>query len=173
MKISKLTILTLALAVGMLVSCGKEGCTDPTAPNYNPEATKDDGSCEEVANEFLLTGTLSENKTLDASHIWTLERRFIVPSGVTLTIPAGTIIKATPGTGANATSLIIARGGTINAEGTADSPIIFTSTSDNISIGQSFGSSLSEKVRGLWGGLLILGNAPCSFSGDVVEQQIE
>ena len=126
-----------------------------------------------MANEFLLTGTLSENKTLDASHIWTLERRVIVPSGVTLTIPAGTIIKATPGTGANATSLIIARGGTINAEGTADSPIIFTSTSDNISIGQSFGSSLSEKVRGLWGGLLILGNAPCSFSGDVVEQQIE
>ena len=52
MKISKLTILTSVLAVGMLASCGKEGCTDPTAPNYNPDATKDDGSCEEVANEF-------------------------------------------------------------------------------------------------------------------------
>ena len=45
MKISKLTILTLALAVGMLVSCGKEGCTDPNAPNYNQDATKGDGSC--------------------------------------------------------------------------------------------------------------------------------
>ncbi len=28
-------------------------------------------------------------------------------------------------------------------------------------------------VRGLWGGLLVLGNAPCSFSGDVTELQIE
>ncbi len=143
MKISKITILTSVLAIGMLASCGKEGCTDPTAPNYNPDATKDDGSCEEVANEYLLTGTLSENKTLDASHIWTLEGRVIVPNGVTLTIPAGTIIKATAGTGANASSLVIARGGMINAEGTASAPIIFTSTSDNISIGQSFGSSLS------------------------------
>ena len=33
--------------------------------------------------------------------------------------------------------------------------------------------SLTENVRGLWGGLLTLGNAPCSFSGDVSEQQIE
>ncbi|NNL32327.1 MAG: hypothetical protein HKO80_03880, partial [Flavobacteriaceae bacterium] len=27
--------------------------------------------------------------------------------------------------------------------------------------------------RGLWGGLLVLGNAPCSFSGDISEAQIE
>lgn len=173
MKISKLTILTSVLALGVLASCGKDGCTDPTAPNYNPDATKDDGSCEEVANEYLLTGTLSENKTLDASYIWTLEGRVIVPSGVTLTIPAGTIIKATAGTGANASSLVIARGGMINAEGTASAPIIMTSTSDDIAVGQTSGSSLTENVRGLWGGLLVLGNAPCSFSGDVSELQIE
>ena len=94
MKISKITILTSVLAICMLASCGKEGCTDPTAPNYNPDATKDDGSCEEVANVFINRNTF-EDKTLDASHIWTLERRVIVPSGVTLTISAGTIIKAT------------------------------------------------------------------------------
>lgn len=29
-----------------LNSCKKEGCTDPTAINYNMAATKDDGSCE-------------------------------------------------------------------------------------------------------------------------------
>ena len=173
MKISKLTILTSALAIGMLASCGKEGCTDPNAPNYNPDATKDDGSCEEVVNEYLLTGTLPENKTLDASHIWTLEGRVIVPNGVTLTIPAGTIIKAAAGTGANASSLVIARGGMINAEGTASAPIIMTSTSDDIAVGQTSGTSLTENVRGLWGGLLLLGNAPCSFSGDVSELQIE
>ena len=30
----------------MLVwSCAKKGCTDPTAHNFDPSATKDDGSC--------------------------------------------------------------------------------------------------------------------------------
>lgn len=28
------------------IGCNKEGCTDPTATNYNSDATKDDGSCE-------------------------------------------------------------------------------------------------------------------------------
>ena len=158
----------------MLASCGKEGCTDPTALNYNPDATKDDGSCEEVANEeYVLSGSISENKTLDASHIWTLDGRVFVEAGSTLTIEAGTIIKATPGTGSNASTLVVARGGMINAEGTASAPIIMTSTSDNIAVGQTSGTSLTENVRGLWGGLLLLGNAPGSFSGDVSEFQIE
>ena len=93
-----------------------------------------------------------------------------------MTIPAGTIIKAAPGTGADASTLIIARGATINANGTADAPIVMTSISDNIQVGGNYPSSgpaLNVDTRGLWGGLLILGNAPCSFSGDVTELQIE
>jgi len=36
----------LAAACLFLVSCQQEeGCTDPTATNFNPEATEDDGSC--------------------------------------------------------------------------------------------------------------------------------
>ena len=120
-----------------------------------------------------LEGNITSDLTLDASKIWLLKGRVAVTEGVTLTIPAGTIIKAAAGTGADASTLIVARGSKLNAMGTYESPIIMTSESDDITIGANSGSSLSENVRGLWGGLLILGNAPGSFSGDVTEFQIE
>jgi hypothetical protein len=126
--------------------------------------------------DSTLEGNITSDKTLDASKIWLLKGRVSVESGATLTIPAGTIIKAASGTGADASTLIIARGATIIADGTADAPIIMTSVSDNIEVGgtyPSIGPALNVDTRGLWGGILILGNAPCSFSGDVTELQIE
>ena len=39
-------LLVFVFAVTLLGSCGKKGCTDPVADNYNSDATKDDGSCE-------------------------------------------------------------------------------------------------------------------------------
>ena len=126
--------------------------------------------------DSTLEGTISENKTLDASKIWLLKGRVAVENGVTLTIPAGTIIKAASGTGADASTLIIARGATLVADGTAEAPIVMTSVSDNIEVGGTYPSSgpaLNVDTRGLWGGLLVLGNAPCSLSNDVTELQIE
>lgn len=126
--------------------------------------------------DSTLEGNITSDKTLDASKIWLLKGRVSVVDGVTLTIPAGTIIKAAAGTGADASTLIIARGGRLIADGTADAPIVMTSISDNIEVGGTYpsnGPSLNVDTRGLWGGLLILGNAPCSFSGDVTELQIE
>jgi len=123
-----------------------------------------------------LEGNITSDLTLDASKIWLLKGRVAVTEGVTLTIPAGTIIKAAAGTGADASTLIVARGSKLNAMGTYESPIIFTSVSDNILMGGTYpsnGPSLSVESRGLWGGLIILGKAPCSFSGDVTELQIE
>ena len=172
MKNTKLTSILIIICIS-ICSCQKKGCTDPNATNYNSQTNKDDGSCEYIQEDYLLTGTLNSDKTLDPTVIWSMQGRVIVPNGVTLTIPAGTIIKSKAGTGANATSLVIARGGKLFAQGTENSPIIMTSESDDISIGSNAGSSLSENVRGLWGGLLILGYAPGSFSGDVIEFQIE
>lgn len=120
-----------------------------------------------------LKGVISVDRTLTKDKIWQLEGRVVIADGVTLTIEAGTIIKAFAGSGSQASTLIIARGGKINAQGTATSPIIMTSTSDNIKVGETSGTNLSENDRGLWGGLLILGKASGSFEGDVSETQIE
>lgn len=47
MRISPIALMGLSL--GLLVGatgCKKEGCTDPAALNYDPDAKKDDGSCQ-------------------------------------------------------------------------------------------------------------------------------
>jgi hypothetical protein len=122
---------------------------------------------------FILNGTYTKNKILTADKIWNLKGRVFIADGATLTIPAGTIIKADGGTGTDATFICIARGGKIDAQGTADKPIVMTSIADDIKVGEKYGSNLTIDNRGLWGGLLILGKAPGSFKGDVSEYQIE
>ncbi|AWV97629.1 hypothetical protein [Arcticibacterium luteifluviistationis] len=134
-----------------------------------------------VATEVSLTSNISANTTWTSDKIYILGGRITVESGVTLTIEAGTIIKGQAGTGANATALLVARGGKIMAEGTATSPIIFTSIADEISqadiaAGNFASPNLDADVNGLWGGVIVLGNAPISASnssGDVSEVQIE
>jgi len=124
-------------------------------------------------NRVDVSGAISESNTWTNDNIYVLNQKVVVEDGVTLTIQEGTIIKGSPGTGSLASALIVARGGTINAVGTADQPIIFTSSQDNIEAGETAGTNLDENDRGLWGGVLILGNAPASFKGDVSEVQIE
>ncbi len=119
---------------------------------------------------------INEDVTWTNDNIYYLSGRVVVPSGVTLTIEAGTIIKAYPGEANNASMLIVARGGKIMAEGTASEPIIFTTTEDEIFNNHPYYPgfvNLDESINGLWGGLIILGNAEISASGDVTAQQVE
>lgn len=136
----------------------------------------DDTTTTNPTDPYTISGNITADKTLTAGNVWTLKGRVSVVEGATLTIEAGTVIKATAGTGADASTLIIARGGKIDAQGTASKPIVMTSVSDNIQADGSYPSSgpaLGVGTRGLWGGLLILGKAPCSFKNDVSELQIE
>ena len=159
----------------LIIGCSEE---DPVIEYVIVTETVTETNTDEVDPfaDSTLEGNITENKTLDASKIWLIKGRVSVIDGTTLTIPAGTIIKAASGTGADASTLIVARGGKIIANGTADNPIIMTAAADNIQVGGTYpesGPALKVDTRGLWGGLLILGRAPCSFKSDVTELQIE
>lgn len=95
----------------------------------------------------------------------TLEGFVFVNEGQQLIIEAGTVVKFKTGQGATASALIVARGGKIIANGTSKEPIIFTSELDDLN------GSLPKDTTGLWGGLIILGNAPLNTSNgeDFVE----
>ena len=109
-----------------------------------------------------LTGRIYNDTTLTADREWMLSGRVSIMPGYTLTIEPGTVIKGRSGTGANASCLIITNGAKINAVGTPQQPIIFTADGD-----------VPPSVRGLWGGLIILGDAIGSFPGGVDRVQIE
>ncbi|MEM9678931.1 MAG: hypothetical protein AAF901_01295 [Bacteroidota bacterium] len=170
----KLFLIALVSTTLVFTGCFKDDDTpiiveETTIINNNNTTDPDPDPCPVIA----VTGAIASNTTWTNDNIYQLNQKVVVGDGVTLTIEAGTIIKGSPGTGSLASALIVARGGTLNAVGTATEPIIFTSTSDNITCGQTAGTNLDENDRGLWGGLIVLGNAPCSFSGDVAEAQIE
>ncbi|MGB0933382.1 MAG: hypothetical protein ACPGU5_03810 [Lishizhenia sp.] len=173
-QILGMTLLAGALALGT-VSCKKKGCTDPVAVNFDASAEKDDESCEyDVSTSNIVkTGGITADETWTANNVYQLDGRVFVDNGATLTIEAGTIIKGSEGTGANASALIVARGSKIVANGTATSPIIFTSILDNIQPGELTGTNLDENDAGKWGGVIILGNAPTSADAGDTETQIE
>jgi hypothetical protein len=138
-------------------------------------------SIAKVITEQLVTANITTNTTWTANKVWILGGRITVTSGATLTIEPGTIIKGQAGAGASATALLIARGGKLNAAGTATKPIIFTSVADKLSIadvaaGKFASPNLAPTVNGLWGGLIILGKAKISASSSgaqKTEVQIE
>ena len=153
-----------------LSSCGSEDeCTSTCEVN---ETQLEDCSCIPNSGSSDLV-TISDNITSDVT--WSSDRvillnsRIVVESGVTLTIDPGTIIKANAGAGTNAAALLIARGARIMAEGTAASPIIFTSIADQIQPGDLESPNLDPTINGLWGGVLILGNAPISADAESVQ----
>jgi len=136
---------------------------------------EDDDNLEPLIdeNEFTITTNITENTTWETGNVYVLGGRIAVVEGVTLTIEPGVIVKGEAGTGTNATALVVARGAKLMAEGTTDTPIIFTSFADKIEPGMIASPNLDPDLNGLWGGLIVLGKAPISVSGDGIEASIE
>ncbi|WP_434037081.1 hypothetical protein [Formosa sp. 4Alg 33] len=97
-------------------------------------------------DDSVLEGSITENMTLDPSTAYTLPARLSVESGATLTIPAGTNITTGVGTDVY---IAVQKGGKININGSADSPVVMGPT-----------------ATGNWGGLVILGDATTTAGTD-------
>jgi len=94
--------------------------------------------------------TLIEGE-IDADTSWTCDKLYILTTDLvfvvgdsTLTVEAGTVVEGDPGT-----ALIVTRGSRLVTEGTADAPVVFTSS-----------SAEGSRAASDWGGVALLGRAP-------------
>ena len=123
--------LLLLFAATLFAACSKKETTQPVTP---------------ASDVVEVSGDIKVATTWKADKIYFLKGFVYVTDGAILTIEPGTIIKgdkATKGT------LVITRGAKIEAAGTADKPIVFTS---NLAAG--------GRSAGDWGGIILLGKAP-------------
>ncbi|WP_250435465.1 multidrug transporter [Hanstruepera flava] len=137
-------ILGLAI-VSMLFSCTTDDTADVVINDNSVINNNGNGGGPTDPETIFLSGTYTEDLTLDANNTYKVNGPLIMAAGTTLTIPAGMTIEALAA-GANV-YIAIAQDATIIANGTADNPIVLTSDASNPSAGD-------------WGGLIVLGRAP-------------
>ncbi len=136
-----LALAAVLLSASALVSC------DP----------KEEIIVEEEGVEVVVTDSIVGNITWESQNTYLLKGFVYVVSGSTLNIEPGTIIKGDKDTKA---TLIVEKGGMINASGTASKPIVFTSA-----------QPAGQRAYGDWGGIVICGKAPINTVSEV--QKIE
>ncbi|WP_452601505.1 multidrug transporter [Pontimicrobium sp. MEBiC06410] len=138
-------LLSLAAAAMLFTGCSTDDTSDVVL-NVNNGGGNGGG-----ATGNTISGTYTSDLTLEAGTEYTLNGSLIMATGTTLTIPAGTTIKALAQ--GSDVYIAISQGATINAMGTASNPIVLTSNASNPQAGD-------------WGGLIVLGKAPInSVSG--------
>ncbi|HEY9449988.1 MAG TPA: hypothetical protein VIQ60_09540, partial [Gemmatimonadaceae bacterium] len=120
------------VALGVTAACSDSNNNGPTEP---PPA----------AGVATLSGSIGTDRTLSADTTYTLSGFVKVANGATLTIEPGTRIVGDPDVAGS--SLWILRGAKIDAQGTADKPIVFTSAREP-----------GSRKPGDWGGIVIVGN---------------
>jgi hypothetical protein len=115
-------------------------------------------SAKMSAQTTIIKDSIATSQTWTNDHMYLIQGFVYVVNGVTLTIEPGTIIMGDHTfTGS---SLIVERGGKINAIGTPIQPIVFTSD-----------MPAGSRSRGDWGGIILCGKAPINTSGG--QSQIE
>jgi hypothetical protein len=121
----------LVTAAVMLAGCGDDD-GGGTAPPPEPGAA-------------VINADITQSRTLFADTTYTLQGYIKVTNGAVLTIEPGTTIVGDAET--SGSSLWILRGARIEANGTAEAPIVFTSE-----------RAPGSRAPGDWGGIIIIGN---------------
>jgi len=111
-----------------------------------------------------VSGDITSSVTWTAGNVYELSGVVTVRNGATLTIQAGTYIKASVNTpGVQNGVLVVAKDGNINAIGTAENPIVFTSRN------LLDGNAGTTGTPGDFGGVIILGNAKINVNSKLIE----
>jgi hypothetical protein len=105
-----------------------------------------------VSAQTQLGPLIDADTTLPAGSEWLIEGVTYVTPGTTLTIEPGVTIYADDEDAELASTLIVTSGATINAVGTPEDPIVFTSV-------QAQTNDLDHNDVSLWAGVIVLGDA--------------
>src|SRR5688572_31833527 len=100
---------------------------------------------------IVVSGEITGTESWVSSNYYVLRGAVFVRDGATLNIAAGTRIIGESG---SVGTLVVLRGGRLNAIGTAEAPVVFTSD-----------QPIGTRNRGDWGGLIINGRAPVNLEG--------
>jgi hypothetical protein len=103
-----------------------------------------------TANDADLSAS---NTILTCDKIYILDKKIYVPSGKSITINPGTVIKGRNLATGNASALIVQKDAKIFASGSSTCQIVFTAEAD------AMDGTYPVANRGQWGGLVILGKA--------------
>jgi len=104
-------------------------------------------------------GELTTGAAFTCDKTYILDKKIYIPGGQVLTIEPGTVIKgAVNAVPAEATALVIERGGKIIASGTESCPIVFTAYADAVN------GTYPIANKGMWGGVVLLGKASNNLS---------
>jgi len=147
----------VAMAALSLTACRQNDSLVESDSNFNMQSSS--AEYTSVCNLPVVTisaGNINtSNNHWTADKIWEIDGIVNVPSGVTLTIDAGTYIKAKPNSTNTPTGvLVVQKGGKLNANGTDSAPVVFTSYK------LLDCSPFTKAAPGDFGGVVILGDAP-------------
>ncbi|HEU4699026.1 MAG TPA: fibronectin type III domain-containing protein [Gemmatimonadales bacterium] len=142
------------------------GIAPTTAYRYRVLATADgrQGPASDIvavttpaagAKAATIAADITADRTLYADTLYTLSGFVHVANGATLTIQPGTVIQGDYQT--LGSSLFILRGAKLMAVGTAEQPIVFTSS-----------RPVGQRQPGDWGGLVLVGNAKINRGAPVL-----
>ncbi|ANE52258.1 hypothetical protein [Flavisolibacter tropicus] len=108
------------------------------------------GGSSEAGKRVELTGRITKDTILRKGNENILKGIVYITNGATLTVEAGATVKGSF-SGTDVAALVITRGAKINAVGTPEAPIVFTSAAQNPQSGD-------------WGGIILLGKAAINTS---------